>query len=100
MRMEHQQLIVGMIRLHILHHAVKQPVYGQWMIEELNRHGYKISAGTIYPLLHGMQRQGYLTGKSERANGRNRRMYRATAKGRHALGQTKGKIRELFKELI
>jgi PadR family transcriptional regulator PadR len=100
MRMEHQQLIVGMIRVHILHHAVKQPVYGHWMIEELNRHGYKISAGTIYPLLHGMQRQGYLTAKSERANGRSRRMYRATAKGRHALAQTKGKIRELFKELI
>jgi PadR family transcriptional regulator PadR len=100
MRMEHQQLIAGMIRLHILHHAAKQPLYGHWMIEELNRHGYKISAGTIYPLLHGMQRRGYLTSKSERANGRCRRMYRATVKGRRALQQTKGKIRELFKELI
>ena len=70
------------------------------MIEELSRHGYKISAGTIYPLLHGMQRQSYLTARSEQADGRNRRMYRATAKGRRALEQTKGKIRELFKELI
>lgn len=97
---EHQQLITGMIRLHILHHAARQSVYGHWMIEELHRHGYRVSAGTVYPLLHGLQRQGYLTAKSERARGRSRRMYRATTKGRRALEQTKGKIRELSKELI
>ena len=56
MRLEHQQLLSGFIRLHILHHAVKAPLYGNWMIEELRRHGYHISAGTLYPLLHGMQR--------------------------------------------
>src|SRR5437870_1560918 len=69
MRLEHQQLLSGLIRLHILHHAVKAPLYGNWMIEELRRHGYHISAGTLYPLLHGMQRQGYLSEKTARSNG-------------------------------
>ena len=100
MRLEHQQLLSGLIRLHVLHHAVKAPLYGNWMIEELRRHGYHISAGTLYPLLHGMQRQGYLSEKTARSDGRTRRVYRTTAKGRRALEDSKQKIRELFKELI
>lgn len=100
MRLEHQQLLSGLIRLHLLHHAAKGPLYGNWMIEELRRHGYHISAGTLYPLLHGMERQGYLSSKISRVDGRSRRVYRATAKGRRALKDSKDKIRELFKELI
>jgi DNA-binding PadR family transcriptional regulator len=100
MRLEHQQLVSGLIRLHILHHAAKAPLYGNWMIDELRRHGYHISAGTLYPLLHGMERQGYLTAKTARSDGRIRRVYRASAKGRRALQDSKEKIRELFKELI
>ena|SRR5436190_19086004 len=100
MRLQNQQLVSGLIRLHVLHHAAKAPLYGNWMIAELRRHGYHISAGTLYPLLHGMERQGYLTGKTTRAEGRIRRVYLASAKGRHALEDSKEKIRELFKELI
>ncbi len=100
MRLEHQQLLSGLIRLHLLHHAAKGPLYGNWMIEELRRHGYHISAGTLYPLLHGMEREGYLSAKMSRTDGRSRRVYRATAKGRRALKDSKDKIRELFKELI
>ncbi len=100
MRLEHQQLLSGLIRLHLLHHAAKGPLYGNWMIEELRHHGYHISAGTLYPLLHGMERQGYLSAKMSHADGRSRRVYRATAKGRRALKDSKEKIRELFKELI
>lgn len=70
------------------------------MIGELRHHGYHISAGTLYPLLHGMERQGYLIGKTARADGRVRRVYRASARGRRALKDSKEKIRELFKELI
>ena len=100
MRLENQQLVSGLIRLHVLHHAAKAPLYGNWMIAELRRHGYHISAGTLYPLLHGMERQGYLKGKTARTEGRIRRVYQASAKGRRALEDSKEKIRELFKELI
>jgi hypothetical protein len=30
------------------------------MIEELGRHGYRISPGTLYPLLHNLEKKGYL----------------------------------------
>ena len=47
-------LYSGFIRLHVLHHAAEQPIYGSWMIEELHSHGYDISPGTLYPMLHGI----------------------------------------------
>ena len=57
-RMKHQDLLKGLIRLHILHHASKNEFYGQWMIYELARHGYTLSPGTLYPMLHGLERRG------------------------------------------
>jgi PadR family transcriptional regulator PadR len=44
-------LLKGLIRLHILHHAAEDAFYGQWMIHELARHRYKLSPGTLYPML-------------------------------------------------
>jgi PadR family transcriptional regulator PadR len=58
---DHREFLSGFIRLHILHHAAQEPLVGFWMIEELRRHGYEMSPGTIYPLLHSMQKKGYLS---------------------------------------
>ena len=55
-----RDLYSGLIRLHVLHHAVEEPIFGLGMIEELSRHGYRISAGSLYPLLHGLEKKGYL----------------------------------------
>jgi DNA-binding PadR family transcriptional regulator len=97
----HQELYAGLIRLHILHHAVEEgPIYGLWMIDELARHGYRISAGTLYPLLHGLERKGYLRSAKQLSEGRVRRLYRATAVGKRALDAAKAKVRELFGELF
>jgi len=46
--MDDRDLYAGLIRLHVLFHATKEPVYGLAMIDELGRHGYKLSAGTLY----------------------------------------------------
>ncbi len=76
------------------------PVFGLGMIEELARHGYRISPGSLYPLLHGLESKGYLR-SSEKRNGRSlRKEYRATAMGRKALGEALDKVKELFGELI
>jgi PadR family transcriptional regulator PadR len=95
-----QDLYAGLIRLHILHHAAKAPVFGLWFIEELGRHGYKLSPGTLYPLLHGLERKGYLRSTSERSGRSVRRMYQATALGRKALAAARQKVSELFGELL
>ena len=70
------------------------------MVEELARHGYRISPGTLYPLLHGLERKGYLRATEERNGKSRRKVYRATPAGRRALKAAKSKVRELFGELI
>ncbi len=97
---DHRGLYAGLIRLHVLHHAVKESVYGFAMIEELRRHGYELSTGTLYPILHGLERKGLLRSTKERVGGTERRIYRATRAGRKALGAAKTKVRELFGELF
>lgn len=93
-------LYSGLIRLHVLHHAVHDPpVFGLGMIEELARHGYRISPGSLYPLLHGLEKKGYLRSGEQRDGRSIRRVYRATPKGRRALAALKAKVRELFEEL-
>lgn len=98
--MEHQELLVGFIRLHVLHHAVEGELYGQWMIEELARHGYRLSPGTLYPLLDGLEKRGYLVSRRERAGRSLRRLYTATPHGREALAVARARLRELFHELL
>jgi PadR family transcriptional regulator PadR len=95
-----RDLYSGLIRLHVLHHAVEGPVFGLGMIEELARHGYRISPGSLYPLLQGLERKGYLRSKEYRNGKSLRRVYRATPLGRKALAASKSKVRELFHELI
>jgi len=97
---KHQEFLAGLIRLHILHHAVEGEFFGNWMIEELREHGYKIGPGTLYPMLHGLEGKGYLKSRTERQGQRARRVYRATPKGRKALAAAKHRVRELFGELI
>jgi DNA-binding PadR family transcriptional regulator len=75
-------------------------VYGLWLIEELGRHGYKLSPGTLYPMLHGMEEKGYLRSVEERSGKLARRLYRATSLGEDALDNAKRKVAELFTELF
>jgi PadR family transcriptional regulator PadR len=93
-------LYSGLIRLHILHHACEEPIFGLGMIEELGRHGYRLSPGTLYPIVHGMERKGLLRSTQQQVNGKIRRIYSATPNGRKALQADKQKVRELFGELF
>jgi len=90
----------GFVRLHILHHAVLEPIYGVEMIEELGRHGYKLSPGTLYPILHDLAESGYLTSEDEVVDGKRRKNYRATKKGEKLLREGREKLRELFREVV
>jgi PadR family transcriptional regulator, regulatory protein PadR len=98
--LEDKELYAGLIRLHILHHAAQGPIFGLAIIEELGRHGYRLSPGTLYPLLHGLESKGHLRSFVQSRDGRRRRMYRATARGRRSLAAAKDKVRELFSELF
>lgn len=90
----------GFVRLHILHHAVIESIYGVEMIEELARHGYKLSPGTLYPILHDLAESGYLTSEDEVVDGKRRKNYRATSLGEKLLRDAREKLRELFHEIV
>lgn len=98
--MDGREFYSSLIRLHILHHAGQEPIFGLGIIEELARHGYKLSAGTLYPMLHEMERKGYLHSVEERSGRQVRRLYRATDLGKTMLEDAREKVRELFGELF
>jgi len=97
---EDKDLYSGLIRLHVLHHAAEEPIFGLGMIEELARHGYRISPGTLYPMLQRLEAKGYLRSSDQRTGKSRRKIYRATALGRKALAAAKSKVHELFHELM
>ncbi|HXP80031.1 MAG TPA: PadR family transcriptional regulator [Verrucomicrobiae bacterium] len=98
--MDTRQLYSGLIRLHILHHAAREGIFGLGMIEELARHGYKLSPGTLYPVLHGLEQNGLLRSEEHNLAGKIRRVYRATPAGQRVLKAAKEQVRELFGELF
>ncbi|MBM3701311.1 MAG: helix-turn-helix transcriptional regulator [Actinobacteria bacterium] len=90
---------LGFIRLHIVYHASKEPIFGLDMLRELARHGYELSPGTLYPILHNLEKEGYLVSKSQIVNGKTRKYYQATASGKKALSQAIVKADELMNEI-
>ena len=95
----YQDLLSGFIRLHVLYHASKEEVFGLGLIEELRGHGYKLSPGTIYPMLHGMEQKGYLRSRELLVDSKQRKLYSITAEGEKALQASKRQLKELFHEL-
>ena len=96
--MTDRELYGGLIHLHLLHHASARQLYGLAMIEELAGHGYRLSPGTLYPILHALEKKGYLRSTERRLGRTARRMYRITPGGRRALEDAKRKVQELFGE--
>jgi DNA-binding PadR family transcriptional regulator len=94
-----RELYYGLIRMHVLLHARQEPIFGLAMKEELEHHGYRIGPGTLYPLLHGLERAGMLKSLPGNAGGRARRLYKITAAGRRALEKATAKVDELHREL-
>ena len=96
-----REILLGFWKAHILHHAGEKPLHGQWMILELRRHGYEISPGTLYPLLHRMERLGWLKSKADpRAGKRARRDYRLTRSGEDVLETLRQQVVELYEEVV
>jgi DNA-binding PadR family transcriptional regulator len=92
-------LTMGFIKLHILYHAGKEPVYGAWLIEELSHHGYNLSPGTLYPALHSLESAGYLSCEKRIVGGKVRKYYALTPAGESALEQARSRAIEMIDEI-
>lgn len=97
---DHQELYSGLVRIHILYHACEEPIFGLGMIEELRHHGYRLSPGTLYPLLRSLEKKKLLRSREVRAGRWIRREYTATPAGRRAMRAVKQRVRELFGEIF
>ena len=95
-----RKLFLGFVQVHILHHAKKKGVSGTWLMEELREHGYKISPGTLYPLLHRMADQGLLKKEDVLVKGKVSKLYAISGFGEEILAEAVAKAGELFHEVV
>jgi PadR family transcriptional regulator PadR len=93
-----REFLLAFWKIHILHHAAEdRGVYGQWMLQELHRHGYRISPGTLYPILARMAERGWLRA-TEPKRPRDARVYRLTPQGDAVLARLRTALDELYGE--
>jgi len=94
-----REFLLAFWKIHILHHAEEERgVYGLWMLEELHHHGYRLSPGTLYPILSRMARRGWIKAVEPKGS-RDARVYRITPTGAEVLQRLRGAIAELKNEV-
>lgn len=94
-----REILLSFWKIHILHHAAEGSVVGQWMLKELRHHGYEVSPGTLYPLLHRMERLGWLRSEADESGGlKAKRSFYATETGKNVLSLVLKQMRELQEE--
>jgi PadR family transcriptional regulator len=93
-----REFLLAFWKIHILHHADEHGVYGQWMLEELQEHGYRLSPGTLYPILARMAQRGWLR-SAEPKRSKAARMYRLTPQGHDVLNRLRESLDELYREV-
>lgn len=93
------KFLQGFMQIHILYHARHEPFYGTWMIDELKTHGYNISPGTLYPVLHTMEDLGLLSKEERLVQGKVRKYYKITNDGNAVLMEAKAVVTELYNEM-
>lgn len=94
-----RNFFLGFVKIHLLYHATDAPIFGLEMLRELARHGYTLSPGTLYPILHRLETQGYLVSEQRVVSGRRRKYYRTTPQGQAVLRQALRAARELLSEI-
>lgn len=95
-----REILLAFWKVHILHHAAERPIYGRWIAEELRRHGYEISPGTLYPILKRMVEHGWLGRHGEGGGAKSRQLYKITPEGAKVLEELRVQIRELHREVV
>lgn len=98
--MLNREVLLAFWKVHILCHASEKPLYGQWMLRELRHHGYEVSPGTLYPILHRMARLGWIQEAEATAQkSKARKLYTITPLGTDMLDIIRHQLAELLREL-
>jgi DNA-binding PadR family transcriptional regulator len=95
-----RDFFLGFVKIHILYHAAETGFYGVELAREMDRHGYSLGPGTLYPTLHRLEQDGYLKNSVRVENGRRRIYYNITPRGARLLRDAREKIKELVSEVV
>jgi len=92
--------LLGNIEPLLLYLIFEQPMYGYQIIKELETRSqgyFKFKEGTLYPVLHRLEREGLIRGQWQTLpSGRQRKYYHITDKGRSALAERQSQWREFL----
>ena len=83
-----KSLVSGSTSMLVMKLLEEKDMYGYQMIAALKERSdnvFELKAGTLYPLLHGMEEKGYLTSYEQEEGGKTRKYYRLTKTGRKVL---------------
>jgi PadR family transcriptional regulator, regulatory protein PadR len=85
------QFLKGSIGLLLLHLLSRGELYGYEILQEAARrsaNAFEFKEGTLYPALHQLEKKGQIKSEWRRAeNGRERKYYSLTPKGRKAAAE-------------
>ncbi len=103
----------GLLRHYILHRIRERPAHGYDILQEIESKtegSWRPGAGSIYPILKGLEAEGYIRAESARKTGTSQRVYQITQEGRKLLeefrdmprkfGRNWGAMRRIIIELI
>ncbi len=90
----------GFVKLYTLWRASRGEVYGMQIMLEMRALGFTLSPGTLYPALHTLLRERDVTVVSRKVDGKIRKCYRATAKGRKELEEIHERLAVLMRKIF
>ncbi len=90
----------GMVKLIVLHQASLGPIYGGRLSKYFQSLGYEISPGSLYPLLHSLERAALLHCRIKIFKGRARKYYELTPEGQDCLAALRQEMRGIVREVI
>jgi DNA-binding PadR family transcriptional regulator len=95
-----RDLLLGFVKIHVLYHASQDAVYGMGITAELEKHGYRLSPGTLYPLLHNLEASNMLVREERIVGGKVRKYYYITPLGQQVLDEARRKLADLTEEVL
>ena len=92
-----RSLVSGSMGMLILRLLSEKDMYGYEMIDTLKKRSenvFELKAGTLYPLLHGMEEKGLLKSYEQEYGGKMRKYYSITKEGRTLLNAKQAEWKE------
>lgn len=89
-----------MVKPIVLHQASLGPIYGSRLSKYFRTLGYEISPGSLYPMLHSLEKANLLQCRIKIFKGRARKYYELTPEGKGCLEALRQRVRGIVREVI